>query len=119
LQVKLDKRFSSGLQFLVSYAWAHQIDVGGNGNSDGATPQNEFDLKADRANGAFDYPHIFTASYVYQLPFGKGKRYLSSSSGVMTQIIGGWHLRGITQYSTSTPLNVKIAFDNANTGTGG
>ena len=119
LQVKLDKRFSQGLQFLVTYAWAHQLDMGGNGNSDGATPQNEYNLKADYASGAFDFPQLFTASWVYQLPFGKGQRYMSSASGVVNQLVSGWEVTGITRYTTGSPINVTISFDNANTGSGG
>jgi hypothetical protein len=119
LQVKLDKRFSNGLQFLGSYAWSHQIDVGGNGNSDGATPQNEYNLQADRANGAFDFRHTFTGSYFYQFPFGKGRRFLTDANGILNQIIGGWEITGVTRYTSGPPLTVTINFDNANTGTGG
>jgi outer membrane receptor protein involved in Fe transport len=119
LQAKIDKRFSNGLQFLGSYAWSHQIDMGGNGNSDGATPQNEYDLKADRANGAFDFRHTFTGSYFYQFPFGKGRRFLTDASGVVNQIVSGWEVTGVTRYTTGMPVTVTIPFDNANTGTGG
>lgn len=119
LQAKLDKRFSNGVQFLGSYAWSKQIDLGGNGNSDGASPQNEYNLKADRASGAFDFRHTFTGSYFVQLPFGTGKRFGGNASRGMNYVIGGWEWTGVTRLATGAPVNVTIAFDNANTGTGG
>jgi hypothetical protein len=118
LQAKLEKRFSNGLQLLTSYAWAHYIDDGGGGNTSANFPPNDRNLGADRANGPFDFRHIFTASYVYQLPFGHGKRFLPDTSGVVNQIVGGWEVSGITHYNSGAPYNVTLTFDNANVGFG-
>ena len=118
LQVKLEKRFSNGLQFLGSYAWGHHIDVGGSGNSTQSFPQNQRDLRGDRASGFADFRHIFTGSYLYELPFGKGKRFLSDVSGFVNGVLGGWAVSGITRYNTGAPVNVTIDFDRANIGFG-
>lgn len=116
LQVKLEKRFSNGLQFLTSYAWGHYLDVGGSGFSQGSAVQDIRHINADRADGTFDFRHIFTASYVYDLPFGKGKRWLAGASGLVDQLVGGWEITGITHYNTGGPVNVSLPFDNANIG---
>ena len=118
LQVKLEKRFSSGLQFLGSYAWGHHIDVGGSGNSTQSFPQDQRNLRGDRASGFADFRHIFTGSYLYELPFGKGKRFLSDASGFVNSVLGGWAVSGITRYNTGPPVNVTIDFDRANIGFG-
>ena len=60
--------------------------------------------------------HIFTVSYSYELPFGRGKHFLGGASGAMNQLVGGWELTGITRYNTGVPLNVLLGFDNANDG---
>ena len=116
LQVKTEKRFSQGLQFLLSYTWGHYIDIGGAGYAHTAQPQDERNIKADRAAGDLDRRHIFSASYFYELPFGRGKRFLATENGLANQIVGGWEVTGITSYHTASPVTVIIPFDNANTG---
>ena len=116
LQVKLDKRFSNGLQFLGTYAYSHYIDIGGAGNSTQSFPQNpELHFNADKASGVFDFRHIFTAGYVYELPIGLGKHFLPGVSGVTNQLVGGWEITGLTHYNSGPPVNVTLTFDNANT----
>jgi hypothetical protein len=117
LQAKLEKRFSNGLQLLATYAWGHEIDINGGTSSTESFPQDENDIQADRAPGAIDYRNIFTAGYVYELPFGRGKHFLSGVSGAANQIVGGWEITGITHYNSGMPVNVTLTFDNANTGT--
>ncbi len=116
LQVKVEKRFSNGLQFLTSYSWANEIDLGSGCFACSASPQNEYNPAADRGPGAFDMRHIFTTSYSYELPFGRGKRFLGGANGVANQVVGGWQITGITHYNTGLPLNVVLGSNNANDG---
>ena len=115
-QVKLEKRFSNGLQFLTSYAWGKELDMGGSGFANSVAPQDPLNPGADRAPGIFDYRHIFTFSYFYQLPFGKGKQFLSGLGGPLNQIVGGWEMTGIVHYNTGGPVNVGMNQDVANIG---
>ena len=117
LQVKLEKRFSSGLQFLGSYAWAKYIDIGGGGINT-ADVQTSRNLAGDRAPGVFDRRHIFTGSYYYQLPFGQGHRFLNQAGGLVNGLLGGWEITGITRYNTAAPVSIRLGFDNSNTGIG-
>ncbi|MBZ5564227.1 MAG: TonB-dependent receptor [Acidobacteriia bacterium] len=119
LQAKLEKRFSNGLQFMTSYAWAHYIDDTGGGNTSGFIPPDPNNLRAQRASGPFDFRHILTVSYVYQLPFGRGKRYLSNANGFVNQTLGGWEITGITHYNSGAPYSVFINYNSANNGWGG
>jgi hypothetical protein len=118
LQAKFEKRFANGLQFLASYAWGHYMDLGGASFALSTAPQNPYNWRADWANGTYDFRHIFTASYIYQLPFGNGKRWLTNANPVAKQVLGGWTGSGITHYTTGPPVNIGIPFDNANSGSG-
>jgi hypothetical protein len=119
LQAKLEKRFSNGLQFMASYAWAKEIDDMGGGNTSEFIPPNPSDLRAQRADGPFDFRHIFTASYVYQLPVGRGKRFLSTAPGFVDQALGGWEITGITHYNSGGAYSVFLNYNSANNGWGG
>lgn len=116
LQVRFQRRFSNGLQFLAYYVYAKQMDLAGADFRDCITPQNPANWRADWADGTYDVRHTFKASYIYQLPFGSGKRWLGNSKGITDAILGGWNVSGITTYRTGIPVNVGIPFDNANTG---
>jgi hypothetical protein len=116
LQIKAEKRFSNGLQFLSSYAWGKHIDIGGSCFSCSASPQNPYDPAADRALGNFDFRHVWTHSWFYQLPFGQGRKFLSGATGVLNQFVGGWEITGITRYNTGGPINVFMSEDIANIG---
>ncbi|MBZ5564691.1 MAG: hypothetical protein LAP13_20005, partial [Acidobacteriia bacterium] len=116
LQVKLEKRFSSGLQFLSSYAWGKEIDIAGSCFWCSAHPQNPFDLKADRAPGDFDYRHVWSFNYFYQMPFGRGKRYLSKANNIVNGLAGNWEFTGIVHYNSGGPIGVFIPGDIANIG---
>jgi hypothetical protein len=116
LQVKLDKKFSNGLQALVSYTWSHYIDIGGSGFSQSSAPQNDDNPAADRGDGNFDFRHILTASWVYDLPAGKGRRFLNNSNPVVTGLLGGWEFTGIFHANTGGVLDVNLSADIANVG---
>ena len=114
LQAKAEKRFSQGLSFLASYTWSKYIDLGGSGFSQSATLQDPNNGQADRALGTFDRRHIFTLSYLYELPFGPRKPFARGSSGVLAKLIEGWQVNGITNFHSGNPINILIDFDNAN-----
>jgi hypothetical protein len=116
LQVKLEKRFSNGMQFLMSYTWSHYFDMGGSGFGQSVSPQNPFNLEQDYSDGQYDFRHILTFSYFYELPFGQGKKLLSSAHGPLNQAVHGWKLTGIIHYNSGGPINVGYPSDVANIG---
>ena len=110
LSGKLEKRFSSGLQFLATYTFSKSLDYGGSAASGGGSvggPQTITNIKAGRGPSGFDVRHRFVANYLYELPFGKGKNWIST--GPLTWIVGGWNLAGITTLSTGRPFSVSLA----------
>jgi hypothetical protein len=103
LQVRLEKRFTNGLQFEAAYTYSHAIDDASNASL-GSQNQGDFRLQTDPAleygNADFDIRHRFVLSYVYNLPFGSGQRFGGDASGIRNQIIGNWQVTGIVSAQT-------------------
>lgn len=109
LQGRLQKNLSHGLSFLTSYTWPRSID-------DVATPQNAYNV-VERGLSDFDARHRLVVNYIYQLPFGRGRRFLSNTSGHLATIfIEGWELSGISTFQSGRPVNPRVTADIANTG---
>ncbi len=109
LQVKLDKHFSNGLSLLVSYAWSKTLTDAGSmfstfsSNFGSTTPWNR---KAQKGPSFMDIPNNLVISYIYDLPFGKGKKFVNQG-GVVNQIVGGWKWSGILTYQGGLPQNIQ------------
>lgn len=112
LQVRLEKRFSQGLQFLATYSWSKSIDdssVAGDavtwlGGSTTGVAQDPNNLKLDRSLSQFDIPHVFQLSYQWTLPIGRGKALGGTMSPILNMIIGGWQTNGIYRLSSGQPI---------------
>ena len=116
LQAKYQKRFNAGGTILVSYAWSKLI-----GNADGlsgflesqvGSVQNWSNLRAERAVVSFDVPQHLVVSYVYDLPFGKGKHFLGNVGGVADKIVTGWGVSGVTTLQSGYPLQITAQGNN-------
>ena len=114
LQVTLQHRLTHGLSFSVAYTWSKSEDLGSTDGLAGEV-QNPYDLKADKAVTAYNLPQVFNASWVYELPFGKGAL-VSSGSRIVNSVIGGWELSGILQLTSGAPYGVILCGDIANVG---
>jgi hypothetical protein len=97
------KRLSRGLQLEGSYAWSKTLDFGED------TVQNEYDKMASRAVAQTDITHRFVLSYIYELPFGRGRPWGDNASGFANWIIGGWQLNGITILQSGLPLAITAS----------
>jgi hypothetical protein len=121
LQVKAQKNFSKGLMLLVGYTWSKTLDdTGGTfvGEGDrGFTFENSYDHRHDYGLGGQDIRHRLVASYVYELPFGRGKQFLNQSK-LADAVIGGWSLNGVTAWQSGSPVSIYQACNRANTDAG-
>jgi hypothetical protein len=117
LQTRVERRFANGFSFLASYTFSKAINDASIYENDPG-PQNVRDLRAEKGLASQDVRQRLVMSYVYELPFGRGKRFGSSSTGVSQQLIGGWQVNGITTLQSGQPFTPILGFDNADVGDG-
>jgi hypothetical protein len=117
LQLKVERRFSSGFSTMLSYTFSRLLDdvvastAGGGfpGEAFGsAALQNYNDRRMERAPAQFDAPHWLSVNWIWELPFGPKKPYLSGG-GVLGAIVGGWQINGITTFRSGAPLALRTA----------
>lgn len=109
LQVKAEKRAASGLLLLASYTFSKQIDDSSTMRSwlqQGSGIINPENRRLERAVSAYDTPHRLVASYVYDLPIGRGKKVGSKMSKAADAIIGGWTFSGIATLQSGRPIAI-------------
>ncbi len=122
LQVRLEKRFSNGLQYQVAYTYSHSLDTASSaslGSLNNGDFQDQRYPNANYGNSDFDVRHRFVFSYVYDLPFGRGKALGKDASGVVNQIIGNWQLSGLFTAVTGNYYTATDAVSVANGDCGG
>src|SRR5260221_3040922 len=118
MQVGLEKRFAQGLSFLVSYTVSKNItdaDSAGPGVSgfigtNSFIGQNSYNRRAEKAVSQLDTPQSLVASFFYELPLGRGKRFLNEG-GVVDRLAGGWYVSAIGSYHSGTPTTVYARCD--------
>jgi hypothetical protein len=111
LLFSLQKNFSHGLQYDFNYTWSHSIDnISFFANSQGDTGIGGGGLICDdirprecRASSDFDLRQIISGDATYELPFGKNKMFLATSSTLLNEFIGGWAISGVTDWHTGYP----------------
>jgi hypothetical protein len=119
LQLRLEKRFSQGLSGMVSYTLGEAItdapdhistSGGGAGIDTGVfrEPQDGNNLRAERGPAEFDVRHRLVASYIWELPFGRGHKYGSNWSRPMDFFLGGWELTGIHVLQSGFALTATL-----------
>lgn len=117
LQMKVRKRYTTGLQLLAAYTWAKMIDdvssVAGFLGAQNPGYTNHYDKRLDRSLSGLDIAHRLVVNYQYELPFGRGKALLDRS-GWVNQVVGGWQLNGITTMQSGLPMGITSRFNNLN-----
>jgi hypothetical protein len=122
LQVRLEKRYSHGLQYEAAYTFAHALDNASSaslGSVNNGDFQDQRFPNANYGNADFDVRHRFVFSYVYDLPFGNGRRFATDASGVLNQIIGNWQMTGVFSAATGNYYTATDIVSVANADCGG
>ena len=117
LQVELNKQMSSGLSFKASYTWSKSLDW----QSDpyNTAPVDFYNMGADWGPSDYNRPQMLVMSGIYQLPVGKGRRFLGTANAFTEEVVGGWNVGTIITLDSGQPFNVFAQGDVANTGWGG
>jgi hypothetical protein len=108
MQVKFSHRYSSGLTVQASYVLSKLLT---DADSGGGIPEDHYNRRLEKSIGSYDQTHVVKINYVYELPFGKGRKFLTQK-GVASAIVGGWRFSGIQNYSSGTPfgLGTTVSF---------
>jgi hypothetical protein len=112
LQTKFEKRYSAGIYLLNSFTWSKAIDNASghleafNGDNSRVNFRN---MPAEKGVGAYDQPFNNTTSLVWELPYGRGRRWGAQAPGVVNAILGGWRLTGINTMTSGQPVNITYS----------
>jgi len=113
-QLKVEKRMSKGLQFLVTYANSKSIDdasistytewLGGFGQN--SNPNNRH---LTRSLSEWDISQVLQVAYVYELPWGRGRAWGRNWNSVLNAIVGGWKTNGVWRFDTGQPVSLGLS----------
>jgi len=114
LQLRGEKRFSRGLQFLATYVWSKSIDESSSGGSGLnflgagglATIQDPNNRAIERSVSSFNLPQVFQFSSTYELPYGRGRKFGSTVNPIVDFVLGGWQLNGIYRWDDGFPVSL-------------
>jgi len=104
LQTRLERRASSGLNMLFDYSWSKLLDdIPANG-----AVRDSYNLKLEKGPGQEDMRHRLSLSFVYSLPFGQGRTYLTNLSSIANGFVGGWEMAGIYRANSGPALTPTL-----------
>ena len=118
MQITLSRRLSTGMYFQAAYTFSKNIDnVSGslstdelnatrNGQNGANIYNDQSDPRQNRALSDFDRPHRLVVSYAYDLPFGRGQRFMSGVSGISDKLLSNWSISGIVTYQNGLPFSI-------------
>jgi hypothetical protein len=110
MTLSLRRALSNGISFDFNYTWSHAIDLGSAAESgagkQGASIQNIFNVREFRGSSDFDMRHNISANFLYELPVGKGRRFLTNIPTWADYAIGGWQLSSVIRYRAGLPTTV-------------
>ena len=107
LQTSVQRRFNHGLTIGGQWTYGHSLGNSG-GSNEAQTAQNPFNLKGDYGNNAFDLRHSMNISALYEVPFGRGRRYAAHVNRAVDAFLGGWQLGGVMNARTGLPVDVTM-----------
>jgi hypothetical protein len=100
--LKAERRYSSGLTFQWNYTLS-KILTDSDSYDASSTSQDHYNRRVEKSIGRFDQTHALKLSTIYELPFGKGRRWLSQG-GLVNQLLGGWRISGVQSYFSGFPI---------------
>jgi hypothetical protein len=115
LLVKAERRFARGFSYLVAYTWSKSIDVASSAQfRESMSLQDPYNPNESRSVSSFHVPHLFSTAAVYELPFGRGQRWVTD--GIASKVLGNWQMNAITQIRGGQPYTLFMNVDVANIG---
>ena len=119
-QTRLERRYSNGFTVLAAYVWSKNIgDVpgfSGSGNAPNSGIQNPLNRRAERSLDNQHRSHSLVSSYIYDLPWGEGRRWGGSWGAAPNALLGGWSVAGIVSAASGRPFGLRVRGNPANNG---
>jgi outer membrane receptor protein involved in Fe transport len=106
LQASVQRPFNAGFLVGAQYMWSHAFDEGSLGGGESTAPQNVACRSCEYASTNQDIRHTLTMNWVYELPFGEGRKHFAS--GPLQHVFGGWMFSGLLQARTGRPLTMSV-----------
>ena len=111
--LKVQKAFSQGLTLLSTYTFSKNFDMSGGGagnnlNSGNSGPQDVYSLAGEWGLSNVSAPHRWTNAITYELPFGKGKRFMGSANYATNLALGGWSINTVSTFQSGYPLQIYM-----------
>jgi hypothetical protein len=119
LTAQVERRFTNGLLYQFSYTWSKSLDVrsfdptftiasttGGSGQASASTPFDKSNPRLNYAPSDLDRTHVFQTNWVYELPFGNGRRFGRDMNRALDAVVGGWSFSGAATWQTGRPLTL-------------
>jgi hypothetical protein len=114
---QLSRRFEQGLELNAAYTWSKSLDdksydptftriSSGNAVSAASTPFDAANRRLNYGPSDFDRTHLLQTTAIYELPFGRGKRFGPQSNGLVSRLIGGWTVTGVLVWQSGVPFTV-------------
>lgn len=110
LELSLRQRSRYGLSYNLGYTFSHGLANFGDNLTTGAFPQNSYDYAAEMSNSVLDIRSRFVGNFVWDLPLGQGKRFMSAP-GFASRWLGDWQFNGIVTLQTGSPYSVSASND--------
>ena len=114
-QTSAEHRFSGGFNVLAAYTYAKSVGTA-DGNVQQCDVQNSHNIAAEKGPNTPDFRHRLTVSYVYQLPYGKGRHFGGDAGGVARAVLGDWEVSGVTTAHSGEAFDALLGGDVTNTG---
>jgi hypothetical protein len=112
MQLQVQKRYSNGLSFLVAYNLSKMMSNTGSGfTSFASSALNKNNQKAEWSVDGNDQPEMVNIAATYELPFGKGRRFMNQSNAAVNAVLGGWQITPLLTYASGTPMQITVPGD--------
>lgn len=119
--VSLRRKHTRGLSYTVNYTFGKSID---DSSDSGSVRFLDLNVRSagqqvygaprsiDRSVSGFDIKHVFSTSFLYDLPFGRGRSFLASAPAIVNSLVGGWSMSGLARVQGGLPMSVVLRDDN-------
>ncbi len=117
LNVKYNQNFTAGLSLLVTYQWSKALDNGPEDNFGWATGnqwRDSYNTMLDYNISTHDVPQSFATALVYDLPYGRGKKWGNTAPGIVKEVLGNWQLSSVVRLASGLPIPTMVNYGYGN-----